>query len=169
VTRKSIGIILLYRDEMKCWDGLCSVHRKSTVLPVNKQQFSQLHKAPVLKLLKLLKIHPGRYNDKIYDPKKLKILLDFYKICSICNSFQDALAVKISMDMLRGFRVMGFSPNFQRPLAAKLHRTPKRFEVQELARGSLLPCRVWWGSDFTRHRSGQKRVFCLPVIHAFER
>ena len=37
-------------------------------------------------------------------------------------------------------------------------------EVQERARGPLSPCQVWWGSDFTRHRGGQKRwVFCLSV------
>jgi len=64
------------------------------------------------------------------------------------------------------------SPYFQRPLAAKLcARPPKVLEVQECARGSLSPCQVWWGSDFTRRRGGQ-RVFlavCLFVRHAFER
>jgi len=46
--------------------------------------------------------------------------------------------------------------------------------MQERARGPLSPCQVWWGSDFTRRRAGQKRcVFCLSVClsvrHAFER
>jgi len=59
------------------------------------------------------------------------------------------------------------SPNFQRPLAAKLCvRPPNVFEVQECARGPLSPCQVWWGSDFTRCRGGQKmlRCFCLSWL-----
>jgi len=57
------------------------------------------------------------------------------------------------------------APNFQRPLAAKLCiRPPKVFEVQERALGSLSPCQVCLGSDFTRRRSGQNvEVFCLSV------
>jgi len=36
--------------------------------------------------------------------------------------------------------------------------------VKERARGFLSPCQVWWGSDFTRRRGGQKCwVFCLFV------
>jgi len=41
-------------------------------------------------------------------------------------------------------------------------RPPKVFEVQERARGSLSPCQVWLGSDFTRRRVA-KNVFCLSV------
>jgi len=29
-------------------------------------------------------------------------LHDFYKICRICTSFQDALAIKVSLDLLKG-------------------------------------------------------------------
>jgi len=60
------------------------------------------------------------------------------------------------------------TPNFQRPLAAKLCVRPgKVFEVQERARGPLSPCQVWWGWDFTRRRGGQKRsVFCLSVCRS---
>jgi len=52
-----------------------------------------------------------------------------------------------------------------------MRQTPKDLEVQERARGPLSPCQVWWGSDFTCHRGGQKRwVFvCLFVRHACER
>ena len=65
-----------------------------------------------------------------------------------------------------GFKLeVWLSPNIQRPQAAKLCvRPPKVLEVQERARGPLSPCQVWWGSDFTRRRGGQKRwVFCLFV------
>ena len=64
--------------------------------------------------------HPHRCNDKGIGPLKLKILLifgqnveykrpagayplsDFHKICRICSSFQDALAVKVSLNLLKG-------------------------------------------------------------------
>jgi len=67
-----------------------------------------------------VKFHPNRCNDKGIGPPKLKFLLrfdqnveykcpagayplrDFYKICRVCTSFQDALAVKISLDLLKG-------------------------------------------------------------------
>jgi len=96
----------------------------------------------------------------------------FHKICSICISFQDALAVKISLDLLKGLWSYGVliwrglvTPKFSVPLAAKLCvRHPNILEVQERARGPLSPCQVWWRSDFTRRRDGKKRwVFCLSV------
>ena len=66
------------------------------------------------------KFHPHRCNDKGIGPLKLKFLLifgqnveykrpagayplcDFHKICRICTSFQDALAVKVSLNFLKG-------------------------------------------------------------------
>jgi len=66
------------------------------------------------------KFHPHRCNDKGVGPPKLKFLLrfdrngeykrptgayplrDFHKICRICTSFQDALGVKIWLDLLKG-------------------------------------------------------------------
>ena len=55
----------------------------------------------------------------------------FYKICT---SFQDALAIKVSLDLLKGlwsygvFNLMGSSyPKFLVPLAAKLCITPQTF------------------------------------------
>ena len=93
-------------------------------------------------------------------------LRNFHIICRVCTPFQDALAVKISLDLLKGllsyvgFKVdgVGFLTNFQRPVVAKLCIGPQKvFEVQESARGPLSPCQVWWGSDFTRGRVGQKR------------
>ena len=70
--------------------------------------------------LRHAKFHPHRCNDKGTGPPKLKFLLrfdhnveykrsagvyplrDFHKICRVCTPFQDALAVKISLDLLKG-------------------------------------------------------------------
>ena len=73
----------------------------------------------------LAKFHPHQCNDKGIGPPKLKFLLifdqnveckrpagayplrDFHKICSICTSFQHVLAVKVSLDLLKGLRSYG--------------------------------------------------------------
>jgi len=89
----------------------------------------------------------------------------FHKICRLCTSFQDALGVKIWLDLLKGlwsygcFKLRGrVSPKFQRPLAAKLCVRPGDvFQVKERARDPPSPCQVWWCSYFTRRRDGQKR------------
>jgi len=47
-----------------------------------------------------------------------------------------------------------------------MRQTPNVLEVQERVLGRLSPCQVWWGSDFTRRRCGQKRLsffLCLFV------
>jgi len=36
-------------------------------------------------------------------------LHDFHKICRVCTQFQDALAVKISLDLLKFLRYGGFT------------------------------------------------------------
>jgi len=72
------------------------------------------------------KFHPHRCNDRVACPEKLKFLLrfdrsveykrptgayplrDFYNICRFCTPFQDALGVKIWLDLLEGYEVMGF-------------------------------------------------------------
>ena len=64
------------------------------------------------------KFHPDRRNDKGVGPQNLKFLLrfdqnveykrpagayplrDFHKFCTVCTSFQDALGVKIWLDLL---------------------------------------------------------------------
>ena len=78
-------------------------------------------------------------------------LRDFHKIRRICTSFQDALAVKTSLDLLKGLRsyggfksmIWGFVRNFQHPVAAKLCVGPQQsFKVQKRARGPLSPCQV---------------------------
>jgi len=59
------------------------------------------------------KFHPHRCNDKGVGPPKLTFLLrfdqnvehpfrDFHKICRVSTSFQDALGVKILLDLLKG-------------------------------------------------------------------
>jgi len=81
-------------------------------------------------------IEPHRCNDKGVGPPKLKFLLrfdrnveykrplrDFLNICRVCTLFQDALGVKISLDLLKelwsygGFklRVSGFPQIFSAP------------------------------------------------------
>jgi len=65
----------------------------------------------------------------------------------------------------RGYGVIGVSswrglviPKCSAPLSGEtMRQTPKVLEAQERARGRLSPCRVWWGSDCTRRRGGQKR------------
>jgi len=54
-------------------------------------------------------------------------LLDFHKICGVCTPFQDALGVKIWLDLLEGLWSYGVlssgglvTPKFSVPLAAKL-------------------------------------------------
>jgi len=57
--------------------------------------------------------------------------------------------------------------NFQCPRAAKLCvRLPNVLEVQERDRGPLSPCQIWWASNFTSRRGGEKQVF-LSIIRAF--
>jgi len=139
-----------------------------------------------LRSLLRAKFHPNWCNDKGIGAPKLKFLLrfdpnmkykrpagaypllDFHKICRVCTSFQDALAVKISLDLLKGlwsyggFKLTGSGyrliAKFSVPPSGETVReTSKVFEVQERARGPLSTCQVWWGSDFTRRRGGQKR------------
>ena len=93
-------------------------------------------------------------------------LRDFHKSCRFCTPFQDALAIKISLELLKrlwsygGFKLResGFPQIFSAPYSGEtMRQTPNVLEVQERARGPLSPCQVWWGSDFTRRRCSQKR------------
>ena len=104
-------------------------------------------------------------------------LHEFYKICRICTTFKDALAIKVSLDLLKGlwsyggFNLAGsVTPKFSVSLAAKLCvRPPNVLEVQERARGPLSPYQVRCGSDFTRRRVSEKTLSFLSVRHAYER
>jgi len=75
--------------------------------------------------LLLAKFHPRWCNDNGIGPPQLKFLLrfdqnveykrptgayplhDFHKIYRVCTSFQDALADVISLDLLKGYGIMG--------------------------------------------------------------
>ena len=93
-------------------------------------------------------------------PAGAYLLRDFLKIGRDSTEFQDALAVKIWLDLLEGswsyggFNLRGLvSPKFSvLPSGETMRRTPKVLEVQvqERARGPLSRCQVWLGSDFTR-------------------
>jgi len=137
-------------------------------------------------------ISPHRCNDKGIGLQKLKYLLrldqhveykrpagayrlhDFHKISRVSTPFHGALDVKTSLDLLKGlwsyegFKLTGsdYPPNFQSPPSGEtMRQTPKSFRC---ARGPLAPCQVWLGSNFTRHRGGQKgRVFVLPFVKRF--
>ena len=123
-----------------------------------------------------VEFHPHWCNDKGIGPPKLKFLVRFdqnveykhpegayplhifHKICRVCTLFQDALAIKISLDLLKrlwsygGFKLTGSGcPQiFSAPSGETTRQTPKVLEVQERARGPLSPCQAWWASDFTR-------------------
>ena len=58
-----------------------------------------------------------------------------------------------------GFKLTGsgYPQIFMAPGGETMRQTPKVLEVQQRARGPLSPCQVWWGSDLTRRRGGQKR------------
>jgi len=96
-------------------------------------------------------------------------LRDFHKICSVYTPFQDALAAKIWLDLLKGvMELWGF--NLRVSGYPKISAPPNVLEVQERAQGPLSTCKVWWDSDFTRRRGGQKRwvvrpFVCLSVRH----
>jgi len=124
------------------------------------------------------KFHTHRCNDKGIGPPKLKFLVRFdqnvewhihckifYKICRICISFHDALAVIVLLALLKAFLIYGgfkltgsgYPQIFSAPSGETMHQTRKVLEVQEHARGFLSPCQICCGSDFTRRRSCEKR------------
>jgi len=134
------------------------------------------------------KFHLHRCNDKRIRPQNWNFYWYFTKLRNISPRrdiflaqlswnlqslylVSGALTLKISMDLLKGYGVMGIlswggrvSTKFSAPPSGEtMRQTPKVFEGQERARGPLSPCQVWWGSDFTR-RGGQKSCcFCLSV------
>jgi len=98
-------------------------------------------------------------------PAEAYSLRDFYEFCTVCNKFQDALTVKILLDLLEGYGVTGVLslrgvviPKFSAPPSGEtMRQTTRVLEMQERTRGPLSPCQVWLGLDFTRRRGGQKR------------
>ena len=98
-------------------------------------------------------ISPHQCNDKGVGPQKLKFSLrfdqnveykrpagayplrDFHKICKFCTPFQDALGVKIWLDLLEelwsygGFKFRGSGyPKFSAPPSGEtMHQIPQKF------------------------------------------
>ena len=74
-------------------------------------------------------------------------LHSFHKILRVCTLFQDVLAVKISLDLVKGlwsyvwFKLTGSGyPQLSAPHNGKtVRQTPKVLEVQQRVRGPLSP------------------------------
>jgi len=82
-------------------------------------------------------------------------LHDFHKICRVCAPFQDALGVKIWLDLLKGLWSYGLlssgglvTPKFSAPPSGEtMHQTPIGLEVQERAQGPLITMGVKFGTE----------------------
>jgi len=153
------------------------------------------------------KFHPHRCKDKGIGPPKLNFLLifdqnveykrpvgayplhDFYKICIICTPFKDALAIKVSLDLLKGLwsyggfnlTESGYPQIFSAPSGETMRQTSKRFRgARTCSRSSItIPSLVWLG--FHSPPGWRKKVeffvclsrffvrYALSLRHAFER
>jgi len=105
------------------------------------------------------KFHPiGAYNDMGVGPQKLKFLLrfdhnvenkrpagayplrDFHKSCTVCTPFQDALDVKIWLDLLEGLwsyggfklRGSGYPQIFSAPSGKTMRQTQKFYRCKNV-------------------------------------
>ena len=115
-------------------------------------------------------------------------LHDFYKICRICTSFKDALAVKVSLDLPKGlwsyggFNLTGsaYPQIFSAPSGETMRQTTKRFRGARTCSRSSITIPSWCGSDFTAAGLAKKVQFfvcpsrffvrhALSVHHAYER
>ena len=142
---------------------------------------------------------PHRCNDKGVGHPKLKILFrfdqnveykrlagayplrDFHKICRVCTPFQDALAVKIWLDLLKGlwsykgFKLRGLvTPKFSVPPSGEtMRQTTKRFEGERTCSRSSITMPSLVGLGFHPPPGWPKTLsflsVCLFVRHAFER
>ena len=137
------------------------------------------------------KLHPHRCNDKGVGSQKLKFLLrfdqnveykcpagayplrDFPEICRVCTTVQDALGVKILLDLLkglwsyRGFKLRGLvTPKFSAPPSGEtMHQTPKSFRgARTCSRSSItMPSLVGLGFHSPPGQPKTLRFFCLIV------
>jgi len=108
-------------------------------------------------------------------------LRDFHKICRVCTSFQDALGVKILLDLLNGlwsyggFKLRGCGcPKFAVPPSSEtMRQTPNVLEVRArmCSRSSItMPSLVGLGFHPPPGWPKTSSFFvCLFVRHAFER
>jgi len=143
-------------------------------------------------LLPHAECHPHRCNDKDIGLPKLKFLLrfdqnveykrpagayplrDFHKICRICISLQDALAAKISLDLLKGYAVIGVLswrglviPKFSAPPSGEtMRQTSKSFRgTRTCSRSSIImPSLVGFGFHPPPRRPKTLSFFvCLAI------
>jgi len=84
------------------------------------------------------------------------LLCDFYEICSIRCSFQDAIVAKIWMDLLKGllsywgFKLRGLgSPKFLMPPSGESMLDRKSFGGARMCLRFSITVPSWWGFDFT--------------------
>jgi len=111
-------------------------------------------------------------------------LLDFHKICRICSPFQDALAVEILLDLLRGlwsywgFKLTGsgYPQIFSAPSGDTMRQTSKSLRDARMCSRSSITVPSLVGLGFHPPLGWPKSVeffvclfVCLSVRHAFER
>jgi len=106
---------------------------------------------------------------------------DFHKICRVCTTFQDAQAVKISLDSLKvlwsyaGFKLTGsgYPQIFSVPSGEIVRQTPKVFTVARMCSKSSITMPSLVGLGFHPPPGRPKTLnflsVCLFVRHAFER
>jgi len=169
--------------------------------PCYRQHCAQ-RKAPVFKLLRgppPRSISPHPCNDKDIGPPKLTFLLrfdqnveykrptgvyplrDFHKICTVCTSFQEALAVKISLDVLNGLWTCGgfkstvssYPQIFSAPSGETVLQNPKKFRGARTCLRSSITLPSFMGLGFHPPQGRPKTLSFfsvgLFVRHAFER
>ena len=113
-------------------------------------------------------------------------LRDFYDICRVYTPFQDALAIKTSMDLLKGlwsyggFKLMGsvsiYPQIFSAPWRRNCVQIPKRFRGARTCSKVLYHHAKFGGARISPAAGAAKNVeffvclfVCLSVCHAFER
>jgi len=146
-------------------------------------------------------VTPHRCNGKGIGPPKPKFLLifdqnveykrpagahplrDFHKICKVCIPFQDVLAVKISLDLLKGLWSYGgfklrclVSPKFSAlPSGETICQTAKSFRdartcsTSSITMPSLVGLVIHPSPGWPKTLSFLSVSVCLSVRHAFER
>jgi len=99
-------------------------------------------------------------------------LRDYHKICRACTPFQDALAVNISLDLLKGFwsyggfklTVSGYPQIFNAPSGETMPQTPKVLEVVRTCSMSSITMPSLVGLGFHPPPGRPKTLsFCLFV------
>ena len=105
-------------------------------------------------------------------------LHDFYKICRICTPFKESLAVKVSLDLLKGlwsyggFNLTGsgYPQIFSAPSGETMRQTTKRFRgARTCSRSSITIPSLMWLVFHPPPLSFLSVRHAVSVHHAFER